>query len=107
MRSRAKVRAFVWCHPWTAWPTPLKHRRCLARSRLIYLAAVAVWVGCGLLYVTLPPSPDQFQHAYLGWRLLAGELPYRDFIDVNWPGVMTWHAVAIWLFGINLWSWRV
>jgi dolichyl-phosphate-mannose-protein mannosyltransferase len=64
------------------------------------------WLGCGALYLTLPPSPDQFQHAYLGWRLLDGDIPYRDFIDVNWPGVMAVHALATWLFGAHLWSWR-
>ena len=64
------------------------------------------WLMSGALYLTLPPSPDQFQHAYLGWRLLEGDIPYRDIVDVNWPGVMGLHALAIYLFGINLWSWR-
>jgi len=68
--------------------------------------AISSWVVCGALYLTLPPSPDQFQHAYMGWRLLEGDVPYRDFIDMNWPGVMALHALAAWIFGINLWSWR-
>jgi len=42
----------------------------------------------------------------MGWRLLQGDAPYRDFYDQNWPGVMALHALAIWLFGVNLWSWR-
>jgi 4-amino-4-deoxy-L-arabinose transferase-like glycosyltransferase len=58
------------------------------------------------LYLTLPPSPDQFNHAYLGWRLLAGDIPYVDFVDMNWPGVMGLHALAEVLFGFNVWSWR-
>ncbi len=68
--------------------------------------AIASWIASGALYLTLPPSPDQFQHAYMGWRLLEGDAPYRDFIDMNWPGVMALHALAAWIFGINLWSWR-
>lgn len=68
--------------------------------------ALVVWPVCAALYLTLPPSPDQFNHAYLGWRLLEGDVPYRDVIDMNWPGVMGGHAFAIWLFGVNLWSWR-
>jgi len=64
------------------------------------------WLLSGALYLTLPPSPDQFNHAYIGWRLLEGDIPYRDFIDMNWPGVMGLHALATWLFGINLWSWH-
>lgn len=68
--------------------------------------ACASWLAAGLLYLTLPPSPDQFHHAYMGWRLLQGDAPYRDFYDQNWPGVMALHALASWLFGVNLWSWR-
>ena len=68
--------------------------------------ALSSWIVCGALYLTLPPSPDQFQHAYMGWRLLEGDAPYRDFIDMNWPGVMALHALAAWIFGVNLWSWR-
>ena len=70
------------------------------------LATAIVWLACAALYLTLPPSPDQFNHAYLGWRLLEGDAPYRDVIDMNWPGVMGGHALAIWMFGVNLWSWR-
>jgi Dolichyl-phosphate-mannose-protein mannosyltransferase len=64
------------------------------------------WLLSGALYLTVPPSPDQFNHAYMGWRLLEGDIPYRDFIDVNWPGVMGLHALAVWIFGVNLWSWH-
>lgn len=70
------------------------------------MVAAFVWLASAALYLTLPPSPDQFNHAYLGWRLLEGDAPYRDVIDMNWPGVMGGHALAIWMFGINLWSWR-
>ncbi len=69
------------------------------------LAAVS-WIVSGALYLTLPPSPDQSNHAYLGWRLLEGDIPFRDVIDTNWPGVMALHALATWIFGVNLWSWR-
>ena len=69
------------------------------------LAALS-WIVSGALYLTLPPGPDQSNHAYLGWRLLEGDIPYRDIIDTNWPGVMALHALATWLFGVNLWSWR-
>jgi hypothetical protein len=69
------------------------------------LAALS-WLVCGALYLTLPPSADQFQHLYQGWRLLEGDILYRDFIDANWPGVMALAAAATWLFGNHLWSWR-
>lgn len=71
-----------------------------------WLLAICAWLAAGLLYLTLPPSPDQFNHAYMGWRLLAGDRLYVDFIDVNWPGVSGLHALATWVFGVHLWSWR-
>lgn len=65
------------------------------------------WATSLLLYLTLAPSRDQFNHAYMGWRLLDGAVLYRDIFDQNWPGVAALHAFAIWLFGVNLWSWRL
>lgn len=87
--------------PRTLGPDPVK--RALVRWPI--WAAIS-WIVSGALYLSLPPSPDQFNHAYLGWRLLAGDIPYRDFIDMNWPGVMGLHALAELLFGFNVWSWR-
>ena len=69
------------------------------------LAALS-WFASGALYLTLPPSPDQFNHAYMGWRLVEGDVPYRDFIDQNWPGVIGLHGLTTWIFGVHLWSWR-
>jgi Dolichyl-phosphate-mannose-protein mannosyltransferase len=77
-------------------------------------ARIAVFVGLGLLgaallalYATLPPSPDQFEFDYMGYRLLAGDVPYHDVIDMNWPGPAWLHALSTLLFGNRLWSWRL
>jgi len=69
-------------------------------------AAAVVWIVCGALYLTLPPNGDQFVLGYAGWRTLAGDVPYVDFVDMNWPGVYWLHAAAVALFGSELWSWR-
>lgn len=71
-----------------------------------WVAVGGVWLVCGALYLSLPPSPDQFEHSYLGWRLLRGAVPYRDVIDMNWPGVLWMHTLSAALFGNQLWSWR-
>lgn len=68
--------------------------------------ASLAWIACGAIYLTLPPSPDQFELDYMGWQMLEGAVPYRDFIDMNWPGVMWLHALSTALFGNQLWSWR-
>ena len=64
------------------------------------------WIVLGAFYLTLPPSPDQFELDYMGWQMLEGAVPYRDFIDMNWPGVIWNHALSTALFGNHLWSWR-
>lgn len=64
------------------------------------------WLLFGALYLTLPPSPDQFNHIYLGSRWLSGDVMYVDVIDMNWPGTLAAHAAAVALFGTQLWSWR-
>lgn len=79
----------------------------MSGTRFSWVAAfAAAWLLATLLYLQLPPKPDQFDHGYVAWRLLEGAVPYRDFIDVNWPGVFTLHALAIRLFGIHMWTWR-
>jgi hypothetical protein len=70
------------------------------------IAVLFSWGLGGALYCTLPPCPDQFELGYLGWRLLEGDVPYRDFLDMNWPGILVLHAAASALFGNHLWSWR-
>jgi len=64
------------------------------------------WSIGGALYLCIPPSLDQFSHGYFGWRVAQGDVPYRDFFDMNWPGVMGLHALSSALFGNHLWSWR-
>ena len=60
----------------------------------------------GALYLAMPPSPDQFNHMYLGWRWLNGDTMYVDVIDMNWPGTLAAHALSVAIFGTHLWSWR-
>jgi hypothetical protein len=68
--------------------------------------AIGAWIACGALYLTLPPNGDQFVLGYAGWRTLAGDVPYVDFVDMNWPLVYWLHAASVALFGTELWSWR-
>lgn len=71
-----------------------------------FIAIAASFLLAASLYLLLPPSPDQFDHGYSAWRLLSGDVPYRDVMDVNWPGVIGLHALSLSLFGVHLWSWR-
>jgi hypothetical protein len=90
-------------------PVPPSSRlECVGRFILGHWRGISAlsWLLSAALYVTLPPSPDQFQHSYLGWRFLEGDAPYHDFIDMNFPGVVFLHALGSLVFGNHLWSWR-
>jgi hypothetical protein len=77
------------------------------QGRLWRWLVVAVWLVCASTYITMPGQSDQYQHSYMGWRLLQGAVPYHDFIDPGWPGIMWTHAVSTGLFGNHLWSWHI
>ncbi len=72
------------------------------------LAALGLWVAVvGVLYAALPASPDQYELDYLGWRLLAGDRLYVDVVDENWPFGVWLHALSTFLFGNQLYAWRI
>ena len=73
-----------------------------------------------LLWVILLSATYVFWHLGRGWvphdegalghsaeRVLRGELPHRDFIDIYTGGLAYLDAAALWLLGDNLWSLRL
>jgi hypothetical protein len=48
-----------------------------------------------------PLERDEGEYAYIGGRLLLGEIPYRDAFDQKPPGVFAVYAVIIALFGAS------
>lgn len=58
--------------------------------------AVAVFA---LPMVVWPMCRDQGIYAYTGWRLLEGEMPYRDVYTFKPPGTVFLHALSQVLFG--------
>jgi hypothetical protein len=94
--------------PARAWQTVnfgFEQQPGMPRRWMVALILVS-WAVAGGLYLLLPPSPDQFNHAYLGWRMVEGERLYADVQDMNWPAIAGGHALAIWLFGTEIWSWH-
>lgn len=78
------------------------------RGAVAVRAAIAVVVAAsGILYATLPPSPDQWFLGYTGWRLAEGAVPYVGFADGNWPGAHWLHALSVLLLGRTPYTWRV
>jgi hypothetical protein len=79
------------------------------RSRwTMILLAVMTFAVCFLRSFALPHTPlllwgDQLGFATKGTRILAGELPYRDFFEFVTPGTELVYALLFRLFGVSLW----
>ncbi len=73
-------------------PSPAEGR---ARLALVVLAVLAI----ALPMVVWPLCRDQGIYAYTGWRLLEGDLPYRDVYAFKPPGTVFMHALSQVVFG--------
>lgn len=72
---------------------------------------IAVWLVSApalcLLYMMMPPSPDQAQFDYMAWMSMQGLPYYAQSFDMNWPGAMVLHELGVRLFGVHAWTWRL
>ncbi len=64
---------------------------------LLGLVAI-VFVLVRIPFVDLPLERDEGDYAYVAWRMLEGEVPYRDVFDQKPPGI---YAVYAALFGLG------
>lgn len=71
---------------------------------------LALWLpwmaALGLLYLTVPPSPDQSQFDWMAFIATQGQPYYAGSFDMNWPGAMWLHEFGLRLFGVQAWTWR-
>ena len=56
-------------------------------NRTLFLALACVFVMARLPSLVQPMGADQGLYAYVGERILAGELPYRDAWDQKPPAI--------------------
>jgi hypothetical protein len=72
---------------------------------------IAIWLisapALCLIYMMMPPSPDQAQFDYMAWMSAQGLPYYAQSFDMNWPGAMVLHELGIRLFGVHAWTWRL
>ncbi len=61
----------------------------------------------GILYLTVPVSPDHALFDYIAWSRLGGAVYYADVAEQNWPGAMLLHELGIRLFGVHFWTFRL
>ncbi len=72
------------------------------------MAAWGLAMAClGTLYTTLPASPDHALFDYIAWSHLQGAPYYAGVAEQNWPGQILLHELAIRLFGVHFWTFRL
>jgi hypothetical protein len=77
-----------------------RHRR--ARRLILLLAWAAAVIYAGVLLDRQWVADDEGLLAQSAERVLAGEMPHRDFADVYTGGQSYFHAAAFWLGGASL-----
>ena len=73
-------------------------------KNVLFIGAVALGLVSALLHEILW---DQAAFLYLGEQVLRGRLPYVDVIELNFPGLMYFHAVPALLHRLTGWSYEV
>jgi len=73
--------------------TALLIPRVIASALAVLAAALALWLVA--LSLSWPSVHDAPVLNYMGWRLLEGDRPYVDFVDMNFPGSYLVHAAVV------------
>ena len=73
----------------------------------LWLLPPAVTVLLGWVTLLYPHGRDQGSYAYTGWRVLQGEVPYRDVFVFKPPSSVFMHVFANGLFGLDPSSIRI
>jgi hypothetical protein len=66
-----------------------------AAERALVAAAALAFVALRVPYVAVPLERDEGNYAYVAWRMLEGEAPYRDVFDQKPPGIYAVYAALI------------
>jgi hypothetical protein len=68
------------------------------------LGALVAWLGWKSL--GWPLIHDAPIMHYIAWRILQGDVPYRDLFDMNFPGVYLFHMAVVRWLGDGDVAWR-
>lgn len=75
--------------------------------RLLTASWIVLLAPLGLLYLTVPTSPDQALFDYIAWLKISGYPYYSGVAEQNWPGKMLMHEFGVRLFGVHFWTFRL
>jgi hypothetical protein len=87
-------------------PARTRRRRKPTRSELVAKAIVVLGMLCSAAAVVLRGKStfnliDNTYTLEVVWRMLQGEVPYRDFVLVLTPGTFVWQAALMKVFGTH------
>ena len=82
----------------------LRHPVATAGAMALFAFAACYFRLFILPDVPLLPSGDQVGFAEAGSRIVAGQLPYRDYFQIVPPGTDFAYALLIRLFGLRTWT---
>jgi hypothetical protein len=74
-------------------PAPIAGGFRQVRTDLAFAACV-LGVFFAVFYRRWPLGEDQGIYHYMAWGMSHGLLPYRDTVNMNWPGIIVVHAVS-------------
>ncbi|KAF0134132.1 MAG: hypothetical protein FD145_888 [Candidatus Saganbacteria bacterium] len=77
------------------------------RVFIMLIAIIAIQIFLRIPFINEPLERDEGCLGYIGQRILAGEIPYRDVFDHKPPAVFFVYAFIIKLFGSSIFSIRV
>lgn len=90
--------------------TPQRALPIACTSSCFFWGAVgSVAIAFPILWAVVPYgmiAHDEGHYGQSAVRVLAGELPHRDFHETYSGGLSYWHALLFWLFGEQLLVWR-
>ena len=79
--------------------TQLSEERARRVRTWILVAAAIAFAALRAPFLSLPLERDEGEYAYVAWRMLEGEVPYRDAFDQKPPGIFLAYLGAFSLLG--------
>jgi len=73
---------------------------------LVLAGLASVCLFTALRSLKWPLALDTPPFHYIGWRILSGDMPYRDIFDINMPGTYLIHTFVVGALGSSDLAWR-
>lgn len=80
------------------FPAPLRDRL-LSRAWVFVVLAIVLAVGVRIRLADMPLERDEGEYAYFGQLLLQGVPPYREAVNMKFPGTYLAYAASMAVFG--------